>query len=283
MDIVPRGNDALNINPSFGVEEALSLHGSDWLWAVTAIYIVFFIGLLSLSFVAPESNRVFHYIFTFTLLTGSVTYFAEASNLGWSAVDQINHQSNGLTRQIFFAKYINWTVSFPAISLALGLLSGISWTTICTNIFSAWLWILTYLVAAYTKTNYKWGFFVFGTVAWIILAMSTLNESREAAERLGIKRDYILLSVWANLLWMLYPVAWGLSDGGNVIGVTGGSIFFGVLDVLLVPVLGFAFVVLARKWDFRKLNVDFSDARGGWAAEASRKDKIPGEGAVLDD
>jgi bacteriorhodopsin len=45
MDIVPRGNGALNINPPLGVEEALSLHGSDWLWAVTAIYIVSFVGL----------------------------------------------------------------------------------------------------------------------------------------------------------------------------------------------------------------------------------------------
>lgn len=186
-----------------------------------------------------------------------MTYYAQASDLGWRAVGQVDHQS----RQIFFAKYINWVVAFPSLILGLGLLSGVSWTTIISNIFLSWFWVLTYLAAAYTTTTYKWGFFAFGTLAWIILALSTLNESREAAELLGVSRDYITLSGWLNLLWLLYPVAFGLSDGSNRIGVTGGAIFFGILDVLMVPVLSFAFLILARKWDYGKLNVAFSEFR----------------------
>ncbi|KPM36224.1 hypothetical protein AK830_g10352 [Neonectria ditissima] len=181
MTILMRGNDALSTNPSVGVDAALSQHGSDWLWAVTAIYIAAFIVLLFLSFAAHESQRVFHYIFTISLLVGAVTYFAEASNLGWTAVQQADDLDNGITRQIFFAKYINWSISFPAMILALGLLSGISWTTIFCNIFITWLWVLTYIAAAYTATDYKWGFFAFGTFSWVILVMSTLNESRESS------------------------------------------------------------------------------------------------------
>ena len=44
MDILSRANDALSTNPPLGVDEALSQHGSDWLWAVTAIYIVAFVS-----------------------------------------------------------------------------------------------------------------------------------------------------------------------------------------------------------------------------------------------
>jgi hypothetical protein len=44
MDILPRGNDALNVNPPIDVSEALSQHGSDWLWAVTALYITTFVS-----------------------------------------------------------------------------------------------------------------------------------------------------------------------------------------------------------------------------------------------
>ncbi|AEO70704.1 uncharacterized protein THITE_2122392 [Thermothielavioides terrestris NRRL 8126] len=157
---------------------------------------------------------------------------------------------------------MNWCISFPAVALALGLLSGMSWTTIVCNIFVAWIWVLTYLAAAYTTTSYKWGFFAFGTFAWVILAMSTLNESREEAARLGIGRDYIVLAAWPNLLWLLYPIAFALSDGGNVIGVTGGFVFFGVLDLLMVPVLSFAFFALGRRWDWAGLNLDFSEFRG---------------------
>jgi bacteriorhodopsin len=40
MDLLARGNDALKVNPVTGVDEGLAVHGSDWLWAVTAIYVV---------------------------------------------------------------------------------------------------------------------------------------------------------------------------------------------------------------------------------------------------
>ncbi|KAL2838527.1 hypothetical protein BJY01DRAFT_258005 [Aspergillus pseudoustus] len=261
MSLFQRANDALNVNPVSGVDEALSVHGSDWLWAVTAIYIASFFILLSMSFTGKESERVFHYLFTFVLLVGSITYYAQASNLGWSAAEQVHNLDNGAIRQIFYAKYINWAVAFPSLSLALGLLSGISWTTIICNIAISVYWVVSYLVAAYTPSTYRWGFFAFGTFSWVILAASTLNECREPAARLGIERDYMILSGWLNILWLLYPVAFGLSDGGNYIGVTAGAVFFGVLDVLMVPVLTFGFLFFARKWDFRKLSIAFSDAR----------------------
>lgn len=110
-------------------------------------------------------------------------------------------------------------------------------------------------------SSYKWGFFAFGTFAWLILAMSTINESREAAQLLGVDKDYIILLGWTNLLWIIYHIAWGLTDGSNRIGVTGTSIFFGVLDVLMVPVLSFAMLFFARKWDYRKLSIAFRDSR----------------------
>lgn len=207
------------------------------------------------------------------LLIGGVCYYAQASDLGWSAVEQ----GDGLTRQIFYTSYINWVVSFPAIVLSLGLLSGISWTTIILNVVCAWFWILTYLVGAYTTTSYKWGFFAFGTFAYIILAMSTLNESRESAEVLGISGHYMVLSGWVNLLWLCYPIAWGLSEGGDIIGVTEGFIFFGVLDALLLPVLSVGFLILSPRWDWAKLQLDFSEYRGSRQGHhrLSTKDAIP--------
>lgn len=38
MDLFSRGNDALKVNPINGMDEALTVHGSDWLWAATAIF-----------------------------------------------------------------------------------------------------------------------------------------------------------------------------------------------------------------------------------------------------
>ena len=91
--------------------------------------------------------------------------------------------------------------------------------------------------------------------------MNTINESRESAQARGIGRDYTILAGWVNLLWLLYPVVFGLSDGGHITGVTGGFIFFGGLDVLLPPELSIGFLFLSRGWDFAVLQLDFSEYR----------------------
>ncbi|KAI1435631.1 heat shock protein 30 [Xylaria sp. CBS 124048] len=255
--LLVRANDALNINPPAG-DVALSLHGSDWLWAVTAIYAVSALGLFGLSFAARSGERIFHYLFTVALLVGGIAYFAQASDLGFVLVSQVNSSpSLGLTRQIFWPKYVHWVVSFPAAITGLGLLSGVSWATIIFNIFLSWIWVISYLVSAFTVSNYKWGFFAFGTASWLLLAFSTLN-ARASAKRVGVSGHHTVLSAWANLLWLLYPVAFGLTDGGNRIGVTPGFVFFGVLDVLFTPALSWAFIFLSRRWDYNQLNLAFT-------------------------
>lgn len=142
--------------------------------------------------------------------------------------------------------------------ISLGLLSGISWATIVYEIFLSWIWVVSYLVGAFTTTNYKWGFYAFGTAAWIFLAVHTLGDGSIGAKRLGVTRDHSLLAGWVNLLWLLYPIAWGISDGGNDIGVTSSFIFYGILDFLLIPVTSWAFLILARRWDYNRLNIAFT-------------------------
>jgi bacteriorhodopsin len=67
-----------------------------------------------------------------------------------------------------------------------------------------------------------------------------------------------MLAGWLNLLWLMYPIAFGLSDGGNRIGVVGGFVFFGVLDLLMIPVLAAAVLMLSRRWDYSRLNIAFT-------------------------
>ena len=250
-------NDALDVNPQSG-DARLSDAGSDWLWAVTAIYIVSFLAYFALSFKPRNNERIFHYLFTIALFVGAIAYFSIASGIAYSVIPTQRNLGRALSYQIYFAKYINWVVAFPIIILALGLMSGVSWATILFNIFLAWIWIISYLCSAYTTTSYKWGFFGFGTFAYLMLAFQTLHPGRTSAARLGLSRDYLMLAGWVNLLWMLYPIAYGISDGGNVVGVTGSFIFFGILDVLLVPGLAYAFMFLSKRWDYGALNLHFT-------------------------
>ncbi|EPE09234.1 opsin related protein [Ophiostoma piceae UAMH 11346] len=239
MESAVRSLGALGTNPALGEDRALSVHGSDWLWAVTALF-------YSLAASPCPRPTVFSTISSVTLLVGSVSYFAQAADLGWSAVAV---SGGTVTRQISWAKYANWAVSFPTAALALGLLSDVSWTTIFTNIFTCLLWVVTY----------------------VILAMSTLGEGREAAQRVGIGCDYILLAAVVNAAWFLYPISWALGDGSNTIGVTGSFVFTGIIDMLQLPFFACAFVLMARKWNFASLNLDLSESRSGWKSQRPHK------------
>lgn len=84
-----------------------------------------------------------------------------------------------------------------------------------------------------------------------------LNGQR-GAKRVGTSKHFTLLMGWIQLLWLLYPLAWGLTDGGNYHGVTPMFIWFGILDVLMLPVLTFATILLSRSWDFGKMNLYFT-------------------------
>jgi len=251
-------NDALETHPPSG-HQYLTSNGSNWLFAVAAVFGVSLLALFALKFKARAGERFFHYLFIIANFVGLIAYYAMASDLAWSPVSQANEvDQSGLIRQIFWAKYVFWVVMFPAIIIALGILSGVAWATIVYNVALSWVWMIAYLVAAYTPSNYKWGFFAFGALAHIFLLLSTMQHGLRSATRVGIKRDYLLLAGWTNFLWLMYPIAWGLSDGGNYIGVTPSFIWFGILDLLLLTSVGFAFVFLSRRWDYGRLNIAFT-------------------------
>lgn len=117
-------------------------------------------------------------------------------------------------------------------------------------------------------------------MAYLLLAHNTLIESRRslaaradlfatAGAGVGVsgggrspsplRRDHTALAAWTNLLWLNYPIAFGISDGGNVVGAVAGAVYLGLLDLLLVPVLAAAFLALApRRWDYGRMNLAFT-------------------------
>jgi len=276
--ILERTNDALKINHPVG-EHHLSTAGSDWLWTVCAIYCIGLLAVLGTTYIARAGERIFHYLFTIAFFVGSIAYFAVASDLGNVAIQQT--EGDDKTRQIFYAKYINWFLTWPTLLVAVGLISGVSWTTIIYNIFLSWTWVISYLIGSLITTTYKWGFFTFGTVAYFLLATSLLWTGSITSKRLGVQRHYLGLTSYLSFIFMLYPIAWGLDDGGNEISVTSGWIFVGILDVLTVPVVAGAVLFLSRSWDYRALNIYFTQygrvaVQGGEFPEKS----VPAGGPV---
>jgi len=257
MTLVGRANDALYVHPPQGAHH-LTTNGSNWLWAVTALMLLAYLVFFVLSMRPRHGERIFHYVFASALIVGALVYYAQASDLGWRVIGQAHNATNYPTRQVFYAKYIYWVVAFPAAVIALGLLSTVSWASIAYNVFLTWVWVISYLVSAFTPTRYKWGFFAIGTLAWLVLAFGTFTDGRKAAARSDVGRDFTMLACWANLLWLNYVIAFAISDGGNRIGITQMFIYFGILDVLFIPVMAIMTLILSRRWDYGRLNLHFT-------------------------
>jgi len=121
--------------------------------------------------------------------------------------------------------------------------------------------VVTWLAGALTPTVYKWGWYAFGLLALFVTSFLLLVPGRRHAAALGssIGKTYSTATTLFVFLWMLYPIAWGVSEGGNVIAPDSEMIFYGVLDLVLK--LGLAALLLYghRNIDPEKLGLYFRD------------------------
>ncbi|KAI4183702.1 MAG: hypothetical protein LQ346_006253 [Caloplaca aetnensis] len=250
-------NDALVTNghpsPGHGVNGATSAigittHGSNWYWAVTAVMAVTTFVFIGLSFTKPRSHRIFHYITAAITMVAAIAYFTMASDLGQTPIPVefprggrfVDSNVANENREIFYVRYIDWTITTPLLLLDLLLTAGLPWPTILYTILIDEIMIVTGLVGALVQSSYKWGYFAFGCAAFLWVAFTVVVSARRYASVLGsdISRTYTICGAWTIFLWFLYPIAWGLCEGGNVISPDSEGIFYGVLDLMAKPVFG---------------------------------------------
>lgn len=63
-------------------------------------------------------------------------------------------------------------------------------------------------------------------------------------------------------VWICYPIAWGLCEGGNVIAPDSEAVFYGVLDFIAKPVFSALLIWSHRNIDPAQLGLrirDYSD------------------------
>jgi len=92
------------------------------------------------------------------------------------------------------------------------------------------------------------GFWTMGCAAMFYVFWNVGMEGRKHAKALGsdVHRVYLICGVWTLFLWLLYPVCWGLAEGGNVISPDSEAVFYGVLDFCAKPV--FSVMLIIGHW-----------------------------------
>ncbi|KAI1452015.1 bacteriorhodopsin [Annulohypoxylon moriforme] len=263
------GNQALNVNSVVGQHGNLEItnHGSDWYYTVCSVMGLATLIFMGLSFRRPQGDRVFHYITAGITSVACIAYFAMGSNLGQVPISaEFVRPSSRLvrsagSREIFYARYIDWVITTPLLLLDLLLTAGVPTPTILATLLADEIMIATGLIGALTRTTYKWGFWTFGMIALFFIAYELLFDARRHAQRLGgdANKTFLMCGVFLLFIWFLYPIAWGLSEGGNVIHPDGEAVFYGILDILAKPIFGLLLIWGHRRTTSSQLGLRIRD------------------------
>lgn len=221
------------------------------------------------------------------LTTASIAYFTLASNYGKAVVPVEYEGANGFAvgtlRSIWYVRYIDWVITTPALLLELTLATGLPLSDVITLIFFDLVMIVTGLVGALIPTQYKWAFWAFGMAAlfyiWWVLAGPARQSSRALGGSFG--RSFTISASILSVLWLIYPIVWGVADGGNQITTDSEMVAYGVLDFLAKPVFLFVHLWFLSKEDLSALQLSsgkYTTTAGNGIAYDREKNAFVGGG-----
>lgn len=270
-NLQPRGgNQAVSVNrPNLTTDIHLTSHGSSWLWAVFSIFATLaVIHAFFFSFTSSRTHRLKKILFIVPLFTNAIMaycYFTYAANLGWTSTRvEFNHVltiRNLGVRQVFYVKYIGWFLAWPFVLFAMevathtlestnlenggetitgifSLLSGLIVKTFATEIY-----VLGLLIGILIPSSYRWGYFTFAVSAQLFAMSLVLVSMFAAMKSVNTNKVAIMFIAFELVVWILYPVCWGLSEGGNRIQPDSEAVFYGILDLIT-----FSFVPIILTW-----------------------------------
>lgn len=138
------------------------------------------------------------------------------SSSGGTAIHILYHgylpNPRSLTRQIFYVKWVEYTITVPLTILLLLLPTAIPLADLLLALFvSAATIIFGGLISSLIASTYKFGAFVIGVGLWFWLLGHMWTVGLRSARHLGgdILRRYMMLLAYISFFWSLYAVAWG--------------------------------------------------------------------------
>lgn len=262
--LYPRGNEAVKINPPTGADFHITEHGSNWYWTVFSLFGAASLVVVAHSFFKSRQQRLFHYLTTTAFFVLAIQYFTQASNLGWTDIQaEFNHVTTsdqsvvpGM-RQVFYARWVGYFLAFPIYLINYGALCGVSWSEALFTVAAQEVTVVSFLIGMLIKSSYKWGYFTFGAVGFLLVSFSLLYTYRKAVQQAdsSLATHVTIISASSVVLYMLYPIAWALSEGGNVIQPDSEAAFYGVLDVVYFLIIGGYFLWVTSKVNFEQRGI----------------------------
>ena len=155
---------------------------------------------------------------TLIVVFASCSYFAMAAGHGIGfhhvvVTDQNNHvpdTHHDVFREVYWARYVDWSVTTPLLLLDLLLLAGAPGGAIFIAIIADLIMILTGLFAAFGSedTPQKWGWYAIACVAYLVVLWQLIINGRATASAKGGKVGsfYAAIGGFTVIIWTIYPM-----------------------------------------------------------------------------
>ncbi|KAF7562916.1 hypothetical protein G7046_g1252 [Stylonectria norvegica] len=233
--------------------------GMKTLWVVFVIMLVASAVFAGLSWNVPVNRRLYHVITTLITITAAISYFAMATGhaTSYNCIEATEHHKHvkdthhEQCREVYWARYVDWSLTTPLLLLDLCLLAGIDGAHTLMAIVADLIMVLAGLFAAFghTHTAQKWGWYTIGCVAYIFVIWHVaLHGSRMVkAKGNNATKLFSSLAAFTLILWTIYPIVWGVADGARKASVDSEIIAYAILDVLAKPVFGLWLLLAHRK------------------------------------
>ncbi|KAI1093192.1 opsin-1 [Rostrohypoxylon terebratum] len=222
--------------------------GHRTLWVVCVLMGASSLAFYLMAMRVPVQKRFFHIITAFITTIAFLSYYAMATGDGITTHSYVTGRSKLgavteiVEREIYWARYVDWSLTTPLLLLDLSLLAGLNGASILVTVVSDVIMILAGLFAAFSKDEAQsWGWYAFACIAYLNIVYQVGYKGRNAvsAKDTKTKAFFGAISLFTLLLWTAYPIVWGIADGSRQVNVDGEIIAYAVLDVLAKGVFGF--------------------------------------------
>ena len=164
-----------------------------------------------------QSKRLYHVVTTLIPTFAALSYFAMATGSGkglhhireTESHDTVPDTHRDIYREVYWARYVDWSVTTPLLLLDLMLLAGANGGSIFIAIVADLIMILTGLFAAYAKSEgEKWGWYTMACVAYLAIVWQLVVNGRATAQARGGKvgNFFVAIGGYTLLLWTIYPM-----------------------------------------------------------------------------
>ena len=112
-------------------------------------------------------------------------------------------------REVYWARYVDWSVTTPLLLLDLCLLAGLGGANILVAIVADIIMILTGLFAAFTvEEGPKWGWYAMACIAYLVVVYQLAFNGRGVVQNKDKKTATFFSAIagFTLILWTIYPM-----------------------------------------------------------------------------